>query len=204
MSSTAVTMSFSRMARDERQPGEALAAGVLAACGLMFARVLAEAVVLAPVLAAALAPWLIGAFVMIETVALVWWLRSSRASSGTAGVAIRNPLTFSVALAFGSIYAVVAFASRAAIDLVDERSLSIVGAVSGLNDVDAITLSMGNLVRAGLSVEPAAAAVFAAVTVNTVVKAALALILGGRSHGRRIGPVLGVAAAVTAVAWVLR
>ena len=60
-----------------------------------------------------------------------------------------------------------------------ESSLSIVGAVSGLNDVDAITLSMGNLVRSGLSVEPAAAAVFAAVTVNTVVKAALALTLGG-------------------------
>jgi uncharacterized membrane protein (DUF4010 family) len=116
---------------------------------------------------------------------------------------IRNPLTLTVALAFGAVYAVVAFASRAAIELVDESSLSIVGAVSGLNDVDAITLSMGNLVHAGLPVEHATAAVLAAVTVNTLVKAMLAITIGGRMHGRRVGPVLGVAAAVTAVAWLV-
>ena len=173
VSSTAVTMSFSRMARADRQPAGALAAGVLAACGLMFARVLIEAVVLAPALAAALAPWLLGAFVLVEAAALIWWRRSSRSSASSGELVIRNPLTLTVALAFGAVYAVVAFASKAAIELVDEGSLSIVGAVSGLNDVDAITLSMGNLVHAGLPVEHAAAAVLAAVTVNTLVKAVL-------------------------------
>lgn len=203
VSSTAVTMSFSRMARAERQPTDALAAGVLAACGLMFARVLIEAVVLAPALAAALAPWLLGAFVLAEAAALIWWRRSSRSSPQAGALMIRNPLTLTVALAFGAIYAVVAFASRAAIELVDERSLSIVGAVSGLNDVDAITLSMGNLVQAGLPVEHASAAVLAAVTVNTLVKAVMAVTIGGRRHGRRVGPVLGIAAAITALAWLV-
>jgi uncharacterized membrane protein (DUF4010 family) len=203
VSSTAVTMSFSRMARADRQPTGALAAGVLAACGLMFARVLIEAVVLAPALAASLAPWLLGAFVVVEAAALIWWRRSSRSSPQTGELVIRNPLTLTVALAFGAVYAVVAFASRAAIELIDESSLSIVGAVSGLNDVDAITLSMGNLVHAGLPVEHATAAVLAAVTVNTLVKAMLAITIGGRMHGRRVGPVLGVAAAVTAVAWLV-
>ena len=203
VSSTAVTMSFSRMARADRQPAGALAAGVLAACGLMFARVLIEAVVLAPALAASLAPWLLGAFVVVEAAALIWWRRSSGSSPQTGELVIRNPLTLTVALAFGAVYAVVAFASRAAIELVDESSLSIVGAVSGLNDVDAITLSMGNLVNAGLPVEHATAAVLAAVTVNTLVKAVLAMAIGGRMHGRRVGPVLGIAAAVTAVAWLV-
>lgn len=203
VSSTAVTMSFSRMARADRQPAGALAAGVLAACGLMFARVLIEAVVLAPALAAALAPWLLGAFVLVEAAALIWWRRSSRSSASSGELVIRNPLTLTVALAFGAVYAVVAFASKAAIELVDEGSLSIVGAVSGLNDVDAITLSMGNLVHAGLPVEHAAAAVLAAVTVNTLVKAVLAITIGGRLHGRRVGPVLGVAALLTAGAWLL-
>lgn len=203
VSSTAVTMSFSRMAKADRQPAGALAAGVLAACGLMFARVLIEAVVLAPALAASLAPWLLGAFVVVEAAALIWWRRSSRSSPPIGELVIRNPLTLTVALAFGAVYAAVAFASRAAIELVDESSLSIVGAVSGLNDVDAITLSMGNLVQAGLPIEHATAAVLAAVTVNTLVKAVLAMTIGGRMHGRRVGPVLGVAAAVTAVAWLV-
>lgn len=201
MSSTAVTMSFSRMARADRQPAGALAAGVLAACGLMFARVLIEAVVLAPALAAALAPWLLSAFALVEAAALIWWRRSSRSSPPTGELVVRNPLTLTVALAFGAVYAVVAFASKAAMELVDGNSLSIVGAVSGLNDVDAITLSTGNLVHAGLPVEHAAAAVLAAVTVNTLVKAGLAITIGGRLHGRRVGPVLGAAAAVTAGAW---
>ena len=201
VSSTAVTMSFSRMAKADRQPAGALASGVLAACGLMFARVLVEAVVLAPALAASLAPWLLGAFLVVEAAALIWWRRSSQSSSQIGELVIRNPLSLTVALAFGAVYAIVAFASRAAIELVDESSLSIVGAVSGLNDVDAITLSMGNLVTAGLPVEHASAAVLAAVTVNTLVKAVLAITIGGRMHGRRVGPVLGVAAAVTAVAW---
>jgi uncharacterized membrane protein (DUF4010 family) len=201
VSSTAVTMSFSRMARTDRQPAGALAAGLLAACGLMFVRVLIEAVVLAPALAASLAPWLLGAFLVVEAAALIWWRRSSRSSPQAGELVIRNPLTLTVALAFGAVYAVVAFASRAAIELVDESSLSIVGAVSGLNDVDAITLSMGNLVHTGLPVEHASAAVLAAVTVNTLVKAVLAMTIGGRMHGRRVGPALGVAAVVTAVAW---
>ena len=204
VSSTAVTLSFSRMAKTEREPDGALAAGVLAACGLMFARVLIEAVVLAPALAASLAPWLLGAFLMVEASALIWWRRSSRSSPPERGeLPVRNPLTLNVALAFGAVYALVAFVSRAAIELVDERSLSIVGAVSGLNDVDAITLSMGNLVNTGLPVEPAAAAILAAVTVNTLVKAALAITLGGRLHGRKVAPVLGVAAALTAGAWLV-
>jgi uncharacterized membrane protein (DUF4010 family) len=203
VSSTAVTMSFSRMARADRHREGALAAGVLAACGLMFARVLIEAVVLAPSLAASLAPWLGGSFVVVEAAALIWWRRSSRSMAQTSELVIRNPLTLTVALAFGAVYAVVAFASRAAIELADESSLSIVGAVSGLNDVDAITLSMGNLVHAGLGVEHATTAVLAAVTVNTLVKAVLAISIGGRVHGRRVGPVLGVAAAVTAVAWLV-
>jgi uncharacterized membrane protein (DUF4010 family) len=203
VSSTAVTMSFSRLARADPQPASALAAGVLAACGLMFARVLIEALVLAPALAAALTPWMLGAFAIVEATALVWWRRSARSPSETGVLVIRNPLTLTVALAFGAVYAVVAFASRAAIELVDASSLSIVGAVSGLNDVDAITLSMGNLVHAGLPVEHASAAVLAAVTVNTLVKAGLAVAIGGQMHARKVGPVLGMAAAVTALAWVV-
>ena len=203
VSSTAVTMSFSRIAKTERQPDGALAAGVLAACGLMFARVLIEAVVLAPALAASLAPWLLGAFIVVEAAAVMWWRLSSRSSREPGELLVRNPLTLNVALVFGAVYALVAFVSRAAIEMVDERSLSIVGAVSGLNDVDAITLSMGNLVNAGLTVEPAAAAILAAVTVNTMVKAALAITVGGRLHGRRVAPVLGIAAALTAGAWLV-
>jgi uncharacterized membrane protein (DUF4010 family) len=204
VSSTAVTMSFSRMARDPLQPGAALATGVLAACGLMYVRVMVEAVVLAPSLAGALAPWMIATFVVVECVALAIWLRvGRRESGGTAAPEMRNPLTLTTALAFGALYAVVTFVSAAAISLVDADSLWVVGAVTGLNDVDAMTLSMGNLVQSGLAVGPAAEAVLAAVTVNAVVKMGLALIIGGAVFARRVVPALAVAVVLTAIAWVI-
>ena len=204
VSSTAVTMSFSRMARDPVQPGAALATGVLAACGLMYVRVLVEAVVLAPSLAGALALWMFAVFALVEGVALATWLRSGRRESGgTTAPEIRNPLTLTTALAFGGLYAVVAFVSAAAISLVDADSLWVVGAVTGLNDVDAMTLSMGNLVQSGLAVGPAAEAVLAAVTVNAAVKAGLALIIGGAVFARRVVPALAVAVVLTAIAWLI-
>jgi uncharacterized membrane protein (DUF4010 family) len=61
-----------------------------------------------------------------------------------------------------------------------------VGALSGLNDVDAITLSMGNLVSSRLAVNPAAETVFAAVTVNTALKGGVGN-GSGRSRPRQEG-----------------
>jgi uncharacterized membrane protein (DUF4010 family) len=147
----------------------------------MYIRVLVEAVVLAPPLAGALAPWMLGSYALVEGVALA----------------------ITTALAFGALYAGVAFVATAAIALVSAESLSLVGAVTGLNDVDAMTLSMGNLVQAGLAVGPAAKAVLAAVTVNAAVKAGLALTLGGKVHVRRVVPVLAIAVVFTATAWAL-
>jgi uncharacterized membrane protein (DUF4010 family) len=76
--------------------------------------------------------------------------------------------------------------------------------VSGINDVDAITLAASNLVRDGAaSAAVGAQAVLAAVAVNTLVKAGLAVVLGSRRLGARVAPVLGVAAVGAAVAWAL-
>ncbi|HKX75200.1 MAG TPA: DUF4010 domain-containing protein [Acidimicrobiia bacterium] len=201
VSSTAVTLSFSRLSRETRHSPQVVAAGVLGACGLMYPRVMVEALVLAPDLAMALAPWLVAAFGFTEAVALVYWLRSARRPQESAGVEFSNPLTLTVAIGFALVYAVVAFLSRAAVALTDDRSLSLVGAVSGLNDVDAITLSMGNLVRTGLDVPPAAAAVLAAVTANALVKAGLAFFLGRGPFRRQVALILVAAAGLTAVAW---
>lgn len=62
-----------------------------------------------------------------------------------------------------------------------------VAALSGLVDVDAATLSMGNLVPGTLSVSVAAASIVIAVASNTVGKVAYAVSLGGISYGTAYG-----------------
>ncbi len=204
VSSTAVTLGFSRMSKAERGLRAALTGGILGASAIMYPRVFVEAQVVAPDLARELAVPLALLFVMVAGVAVWWlWRPAAGGTSDEEGPRFRNPLTLGIALQFGALYALIVFISALLLDRVSDASLVAVGAVSGINDVDAITLSMANLVRDGLDPTSAARAVLAAVAVNTAVKGGLVLALGSRRVARITGLVLFPAAVVGVVALLL-
>ncbi|MCP4250748.1 MAG: hypothetical protein GY778_27235, partial [bacterium] len=67
-----------------------------------------------------------------------------------------------------------------------------------------ITLSTADLVEtAGLDSHVGAQVVLAAVAVNTLVKAGMAVALGNRHLGRTVGGTLGVAALLSGIAWLV-
>jgi uncharacterized membrane protein (DUF4010 family) len=202
VSSTAVSMGFSRMSR--LQPGllPALAAGILGACGLMYPRVLVEASVVAPEMGEKLVWPLLGLFGIVAAVAL-WWSFRPTEGAFVEGVKVGNPLTLGSALSFGALYALIVFASKALLERASEASLSVVGAVSGINDVDAITLSTANLVRDGLAPDVGARVVLIAVTVNTLVKAGMVAVLGTRRLAVTVGVGLVPAAVAGLALWLL-
>lgn len=203
VSSTAVTLGFSRMSRRLPAATSALAAGVVAASGLMYVRVLIETFVVEPEVGRLLVMPLVVLFCAVEGIALVMWWRSGHAEADQP-LDVRNPVTLTAALQFGALYGAVVLVAAALVDRVSEASLSAVAAISGINDVDAITLATANLVREGkVSAVSAAQAVLAAATVNTLVKAALSAFLGGRRFRLQVLAVLGPAAAATALAWML-
>src|SRR5262249_32299256 len=73
ISSTAVTLNFSRESRSQTSLGVALAQGVLAACTVMIPRVLIVSTVLSPPVALALLPLLVPAFLAgVGAIALGW------------------------------------------------------------------------------------------------------------------------------------
>jgi uncharacterized membrane protein (DUF4010 family) len=204
VSSTAVTLGFSRMSRRSPEVTGSLAAGIVGASGLMYGRVLIESFVVEPDLGRRLLVPLAALFAGVVGTALVMWWRSTRHDEVDSGLEVHNPVTITSALQFGALYGAVVFMAKALIDNVSQNSLSAVGAISGINDVDAITLAAANFVRDGtVPVGTGAQAVMAAVVVNTVVKAGLATVLGTRALGIRVAAVLGPAAAGGVVAWVL-
>ncbi|MDR9451841.1 MAG: DUF4010 domain-containing protein [Acidimicrobiia bacterium] len=204
VSSTAVTLGFSRMSKDQPRLRTALAAGVIAASGLMYARVLVEALVFAPDMALKLAVPLSVLFVLVEGTAIYWWTRPLETTAAGSGIKLENPVTLKSALQFAALYAAVVFVAKVMIDGASEAALSVVGAVSGINDVDAITLAMADEVaRRGLDPIYGAQAVLAAVVVNTLVKTGMAVVLGSKSLGRAVALTLIPAALLGAVAWVL-
>ncbi len=75
--------------------------------------------------------------------------------------------------------------------------------MSGINDVDAITLSTADLVESS-SLDPAVGAqvIMAAVTINTLVKGGMAVALGNKQLGRSVGSTLGAAGVLAALVWI--
>jgi uncharacterized membrane protein (DUF4010 family) len=108
-----------------------------------------------------------------------------------------NPARLSVALSFGALYVIILLALAAARDLIGEDAIYAVAFLSGLTDVDAITLSVGRLYSHGdLDADIAWRAIFLASLSNLAFKVAAACILGGAGLRRLMLP----AGAVTLLA----
>lgn len=195
VSSTATTLMYARHGRNNR-PLVALAAVVILLANLVvLARLavvsglVAPAVLpkLLPVLAAGLAPGLV-------LTALTW----RRFGSGTEAPVpeITNPTEIRTSLGFGLLYAAILFLSSWLSDLIGNRGLYAVALVSGLTDVDAITLSSLRLYDlAKLEATGAVTAIGLAVIANIGFKLSLVFAIGGGVLGRRCAPGLLACAA---------
>ncbi len=192
VSSTAVTASLSRRARETPAAVSAIAIAVIAACSTMFLRVVVELAVVDPSLLPRVAPPMVAMTIGGVASAVILHLRSS--SDGTShDVEVRNPFELSSAVQFGLLFAIVVFAAKAADLYFGAKGLYISAAIAGTTDVDAITLSVASLHRDGLDTSIATNAIVLAAVTNTVVKIGLAAWLGRGRLGRKIFVGLAVA-----------
>jgi uncharacterized membrane protein (DUF4010 family) len=181
-SSTAVTLTLSPIARDRRETREMVAAAVIAASAIMFPRMLIIAAVVAPNLAMSLAAPL--AVVTVVSAAGAGWLawRSRNAEPGETARQVEpgNPLKLWFAIKFGLMLAVIMIVTRAAKGLLGDRGLFSVAGISGLADVDAITLSASTMANQGQArPDTAEIAILIAAAVNTILKPALMTFIAG-------------------------
>jgi len=191
-SSTATTIGLARLAGRAATLRRLAAAGIIVAATTMLPRMLLVAAVVAPALAQRLmGPLLLGTLAGCGVAAWTW--RRARRQAVSDEPAARNPFELSMALQFGALLALVMVLSYALQDWLGHAGLYLLGAVSGLSDVDAVTLSLGARVGEGsLAAEVAAIAILLAAAANTLVKAGLALGIAGRDLGWRVS--LGAAA----------
>jgi uncharacterized membrane protein (DUF4010 family) len=200
-SSTAATLALARRLREQPHLLDPTIAGVLAACATMFLRISVVVLLLAPSLAMSLLPATLTSAAVLFALALGHWQGSPHAPEPADTSALR-PFDLGTALAFGAFIGVVSVVAAALREWIGSDALYGLGLLSGLLDVDAITVSMARLVHVG-SVEGRAGALVIGLAVlsNTSAKVVLAWTAGGPALGRRIG--LCSLAAVTAGAVVL-
>jgi len=195
VSSTAVTLAFSRQSREPAYAGAApaLASGILLAWTVMFVRVIVEVLV---VNRALLGPVLVPFAAMAATAAGAALFLRRRATSheSTAGVPLTNPFSLTAAAKFAAFFALVLLVVKLVQTYAPGRSVYFVAALAGTTDVDAITLSMAQYARTG-SAQVAVQAITVAALTNTVIKTVMVGVLADASLRR---PMLAASALVLA------
>jgi uncharacterized membrane protein (DUF4010 family) len=187
ISSTAVTINFARVSRDEPQIGRPLAIGVIAACTVLFARVTVVAAILNPDVAKALVPLLVPGAVAGSVLLVPVWRRTVRDHVPRKEMEPRNPLRFWWAMKFAIGFQLGMMAITLAQNLWGERGLLTSAALLGLADVDALTVSMARLARATTTPELAALGITIGILTDTVLKLGLAVIIGTATFRRFAG-----------------
>jgi uncharacterized membrane protein (DUF4010 family) len=144
ISSTATTVSYARRTRAEAGSIPVATVAILSASAVAFARVLAEIAVVAPSVFWQMAPPLGIMLALTALVSFAVYVMVRKRS--VEAVAHGNPAELKSAFFFGALYAVVLLAVAAAQDQFGARGLYTIAALSGLHDLDAITLSTARLV----------------------------------------------------------
>ncbi len=201
VSSTALTLHFARLARANPAFAPALATGILLACGTMYPRLLLLVTVLnIEMFQPLLLPALVMALISYGTALWYWWSQSDVPADPLTS--LKNPMEFVTALSFGALLAVIMVLGHALQTWAGDAGVLVLAAVSGVADVDAITLSLAGMSHEVLALPVVVRGVMVAAAVNSVAKAALALLVGGAPVGVRVAvPLLASAGGGVLVAW---
>ncbi len=180
VSSTAVTVSMSERSQNSSGLERPLALAILLAWTIMFVRVIIEvAAVNFELLSEVWLPMSLGALGGLAIAAFLYFRRGEATSDGESNT-FSNPFRLRPAIEFGLIYGVVLVVAKAASEWLGEAGVYASAVVSGIADVDAITLSLAELSRGDGSVEDstAGAAIALAAATNTLVKGGIVMAVG--------------------------
>lgn len=191
ISSTATTVSFSTRSRRTGSVVPLAAIVILVASALVYLRIMIEVGVVAPSLLAELTGPVVAYLVLFAIVVAVQLYRLPEIDGEDLDTG--NPAELTTALSFALLYSVVLFVSAAVEEHFGETMLYPVAAVSGLTDVDAMTLSVARLLNeARIDKDIAWRLIFVASLANLAFKAGVVAVIGGAQLRRRAVPALAV------------
>ncbi|MDD5360129.1 MAG: MgtC/SapB family protein [Sulfurovaceae bacterium] len=181
ISSTAVAMSMARKIHENGFLAKNLATAIMLASSVMIIRIglilftfnsnLAKIII---------APLLIGLIAGLGYILFVY-SKIDKDQNISSEIEFKNPYDFKEALFMGVVFGFV----LALVELTDRYSGSYgvyaISFLSGISDVDAITLSLSSLSNNGLNLEVAYVAVIIALVSNTIAKLGLVFFLGNKT-----------------------
>jgi uncharacterized membrane protein (DUF4010 family) len=186
ISSTATTMSVARRSKEAASHPQPLAVITLISGSIVFVRVLVEVAIIAPVVMKTLIPPLAAMLALAAIISAVAYRLMLKADSKSFDET--PPSELKSAVMFGLLYVLVLLAVSYAKDHFGQAGIFAVAAISGLTDMDAITLSTAALSNSGqLDANIAWRVILTGGLANIVFKSALVIGIGARAY---VKPVL--------------
>ena len=202
ISSTAVTLDFSRRSRREPALALSLATGVIGACTVLIPRVLVVSAVLNPSVSLTLLPFLAPAALIGALIVARDW-KSDDSKDNIGELPPGNPLRLWLAIRMAVLFQLAIIAIDYVRSVWTTPGLYATAAALGLTDVDALTVAMSRSEEA-MPAELAARAIAVGIVANTAFKVVLSLALGGRDFRRAAaGGLLALGSVIGLTLWLL-
>jgi len=185
VSSTAVTTAMAGRMRADDGDIRLLNAAIALASAIMFVRVMVLTAALAPFALPTLAAGAVPGMVTSLIGAGILWRRgrSTPAASSDAeqeALLLRNPFDLAPALLMTALVMALTLAARWVLVRYGDHGLAVVLAITGTVDVDSAIITMGSLPAGVLPLRTAGLVLLPPILLNTLLKAGIALTLGGR------------------------
>ncbi len=179
-SSTATTLVLAKKTRGSTQASASLNAGILAASGVMYIRLLLLVAFLNPSLLRTITIPL----AVLASIALVcsfYWSRMEKSSKNESSeMGKSNPLELGVALLFAMLFVVMIAVTKLVISHFGKSGLDVLSFTVGFTDIDPFILSLLNGTYQGVGSVQVAGAILIAAGSNNILKAGYALVFGKR------------------------
>jgi uncharacterized membrane protein (DUF4010 family) len=199
ISSTATTVSYARRTAQLAEASRQAATVIMIASTVAIVRILVEIGVVAPAFLGIAGPPLVFMLVLAALLSAGIWFSGSSKEQVEMPLQ-QNPTELRPALLFGLLYAVALFAIAAAKNYLGSGGLYVIAALSGLTDMDAISLSTTRLVSTGsLDPDNGWRLILVALLANVAFKGGLVALLGHRRLFARIAPLYAITLAAGAL-----
>ncbi len=180
ISSTATTASAARRSMNPQSHASSLGVITLISAAVVFVRVIVEVMIVGPGVIKTVLPPLLAMMALAGAVAVVGYKLMMKSEVQPSEEP--PPSELKGAVMFGLLYVLVLFAVSFAKEHFGQAGLFVVAAISGLTDMDAITLSTASLSNAGqLDATTAWRVIMTGGLANILFKAALVLGMGSRA-----------------------
>lgn len=191
ISSTIITWTFSKRSREKAVLSKSYSSAILFASAIMPLRVILLIYIFNSTLLAELAAALI--LLVAAGFAYAFFLmRKNSPAVAEDQVLPGNPLDLIEALKFGGLFTLILYFVHFAVVYFGSRGVIAASLISGLSDVDAITISLAKMRDASVSPLIVSGSILLATLSNTVVKLGIALTLGSRELKKHVAAGYGL------------